>query len=78
MVDGSTRCYNDKVHAKLKRKLCITVVRPAMMYGSEIECWTPGKQDEQHLHTTEMKILRWSQGRTIRDGIRNEIIRGNA
>ena len=65
-----------KVPVKLKRKLYKTVVRPAMVYGSE--CWALRKQDEQRLHTTEMKMLRWSQGKTRNDRIKNETIRGNA
>ena len=45
-------------------------------YGSE--CWALRKQEEQRLHTTEMKMLRWSQGKTRKDGIKNETIRGIA
>ena len=55
---------------KLKSKLYKTVVRPAMVYGSE--CWALRKQDEQRLHTTEMKMLRWSQGKTRNDRIKNK------
>ena len=48
---------------KLKSKLYKTVVRPAMVYGSE--CWALRKQEEQRLHTsTEKKMLRLSQGKT--------------
>ena len=61
---------------KLKNKLYKTVVRPAMVYGSE--CWALRKEEEQRLHTTEMKMLRWSQGKTRKDRIKNEKIRGNA
>ena len=61
---------------KMKSKLYKTVVRPAMVYGSE--CWALGKQEEQRLHTTEMKMLRWSQGKTRIDRIKNEAIRGIA
>ena len=61
---------------KLKSKLYKTVVSPAMVYGSE--CWALRKQEEQRLHTTEMKMLRWSQGKIIKDRIKNETIRGNA
>ena len=43
---------------KLKSKLYKTVVRPAMVYGSE--CSALHEQEEQHLHTTEMKMLMWS------------------
>ena len=47
---------------KLKSKLYKTVVTPAMVYGSEF--WALRKQEEQRLHTTEMKMLTWSQGKT--------------
>ena len=71
--------YDKKVPTKnkgLKSKLYKTVVRPAMVYGSE--CWALRKQEEQRLHTTEMKMLRWSQGKTRKDRIKNETIRGIA
>ena len=68
--------YDKKVPVKLKSKQYKTVVRPAMVYGSE--CWVLRKQEEQRLHTTEMKMLMWSQGNTRKDSIKNETIRGNA
>ena len=37
-----------------------------------------GKQEEQPLHTAEMKMLRWSQGKTTKDRIKNVTIRGMA
>ena len=58
---------------KLKSMLYKTVVRPAMVYESE--CWALRKQ---RLHTTETKMLRWSQGNTNIDKIKNETIRGIA
>ena len=61
---------------KLQSTLYRTVARPAMVYGSE--CWSLRKPEEQRLHTTEMKMLRWSQGKTRKDRIKNETIRGNA
>ena len=61
---------------KLKSKLYKTVFRPAMVYGSEY--WALRKQEEQRLHTTEMKMLRWSQGKVRKDRIKNETIRGIA
>ena len=51
-----------------------TAVRPAMLYGSE--CWATRKCDEQKMHVTEMKMLRWAGGVTKLDKIRNEYIRG--
>ena len=68
--------YDKKVPIKMKRKLYKTVVRPAMVYGSE--CWALCKQEERRLHTTEMKMVRWSQGKTRKDIIKNETIRGIA
>ena len=52
---------------KLKSKLYKTVVRPAMIYGSE--CWALRKQEEQRVHTTEMKMIRWSQRKTRKDRV---------
>ena len=46
-----------------------------MVYGSE--CWALCKQEEQPLHTTEIKMLRWSQGKIRKDRIINDNIRGN-
>ena len=40
--------------------------------------WALRKQEEQRLHNNEMKMLRWSQGKTRKDRIKNETIRGNA
>ena len=75
-MDLSGVFYDKKIPVKLKSKLYKTVVRQAMVYGSE--CWALRKQEEQRLHTTEMKMLRWSQGKTRKDRINNETIRGNA
>ena len=50
------------------------MVRHAMVNGSEY--WALQKQEEQRLHTTEMKIIRWSQGKTGKDRIKNETFRG--
>ena len=60
-MDLSGVIYDKKVPMKLKSMLYKTVVRPAMVYGSEF--WALRKQEEQCLHTTEMKMLSWSQGK---------------
>ncbi|EYB92481.1 hypothetical protein Y032_0193g1392 [Ancylostoma ceylanicum] len=57
----------------LKGKIYRTVVRPAMMYGSE--CWPMTKAHERMLNTTEMRMLRWACGFTRRDKVCNEDIR---
>ena len=58
---------------KLKSKLHKTVVRAAMVSG--IECRALREQEEHRLHTTEMKMLRRSQGKTGKDRIKNETTR---
>ena len=57
---------------KLKNKIYKTIVKPAMIYGSE--CWAVKKNDTQKLHTTEMRMLRWARGKTNKDHIKNEDI----
>ncbi|VDO99512.1 unnamed protein product [Heligmosomoides polygyrus] len=57
----------------LKGKLYRTVVRPALLYGSE--CWALGKAQERQLHAAEMRMLRWACGWTRRDRVRNEDVR---
>ena len=47
-----------------------------MVYG--IECWALPKQEKHCLNTTEMKMLRWSQGKTRKDRYKIETIRGIA
>ncbi|XP_063629446.1 uncharacterized protein LOC134800816 [Cydia splendana] len=59
---------------KLKGQVYKQAVRPALIYGSE--CWPMRKEDEQRIHVTEMKMLRWAGGVTRLDRIRNEYIRG--
>ncbi|VDO87408.1 unnamed protein product [Heligmosomoides polygyrus] len=57
-----------------KGKLYKTVVRPALLYGSE--CWAlKSKAQERQLHAAEMRKLRWACGWTRRDRVRNEDVR---
>jgi hypothetical protein len=62
-----------KMPLRLKGKIYRTVVRPALMYGSE--CWAPARKHEQTMHTTEMRMLRWTCGVTRLDKIPNTEIR---
>ena len=57
-----------------KGKVYRTVVRPALMYGTEI--WALKKAQENKLEVAEMRMLRWMCGVTKLDKIRNERIRG--
>ena len=60
---------DNKIPQRLKGKLYRTVVRPVLMYGSET--WAIKKADEDKLNAAEMKVLRWSIGKTRLDKVRN-------
>lgn len=62
-----------KVPLKLKGKFYRAAIRPAMLYGSE--CWAVKKALECKLEAAEMRMLRWSCGRTMLDRIPNEVFR---
>ena len=47
-----------------------------MTYGGE--CWLIRKCEQNQMNTTEMKTLRWIQGKTRKDHIRNVTIREKA
>ena len=59
---------------KLKNKIHRTIVRPAMIYGSET--WPIMKREEKRLDVNEMRMLRWTCGVTKSDRIVNRHIRG--
>ena len=42
-------------------------------YGAE--CWAMRKEEEHILHKTEMRMLRWIQGISLKDHVRSEGIR---
>ena len=65
-----------KIPVKLKNKLYKTVIRPTMIYGSE--WWALHRAEQQRMHTTEMKMPIWIQGKTRKDRIRNEKFRSDA
>jgi len=58
---------------KLKGKIYRSIVRPALMYGSETLALNV--KDERRLEVTEMKMLRWMCGVSRRDRVRNDDIR---
>lgn len=62
-----------RIQRKMKGKVFKAVVRPAMIYGSET--WPVKKAQEKKLEVVEMRMLRWSMGKTRKDRIRNEVIR---
>ncbi|CAG5046622.1 unnamed protein product [Parnassius apollo] len=66
---------DSRMPIKIKGNVYKSAVRPALPYGSE--CWPMRKTDEQKLHVTEKKMLRWSGGVSRTDKIRNDYIRGS-
>nr|GEX92095.1 hypothetical protein [Tanacetum cinerariifolium] len=50
-------------------------IRPAMMYGSE--CWSLTKVQANRMKVAEMRMLRWTCGKTIFDMIPNGVVRTN-
>ena len=65
-----------EVPAKVKDKVCKTVVRPSMLYGLEMAALT--KKQEAELEVAELKMLRFLLGMTRIDKIKNEYIWGTA
>ena len=63
-----------RMPVKLKGKVYKTVIRPAMLYGTET--WATTKRREKRIEVTEMRMLRWMCGVTSTDKIRSEHIRG--
>ena len=66
-----------KVPVTVKNKLYKTVISPTLIYGSE--WWALHRAEQQRMHTTEMKMLRWIQGKPRKYRIRtNEKFRSDA
>lgn len=73
---GASRVLCDKrIPLKLRGKFYKTAIRPAMLYG--VKCWAANKQQVHKMSVAEMRMLRWMSGKTKKDKIRNEFIRGN-
>ena len=65
-----------RVPARVKRKVYMVAVRPAMLDGLETVALT--KRQEAKMEVAELKMLQFSLGVTRMDKIRNEYIRGTA
>ena len=64
-----------KVPVRLKGRVHKAVVRPALTYG--LEAAPLKKVEGRKLDVTEMRMLRWMNGVTRMDRVRNEHIRGS-
>ncbi|XP_076810260.1 uncharacterized protein LOC143452992 [Clavelina lepadiformis] len=58
----------------LKGRLYKVCVRSVMCYGAE--CWAMKKADIRRMQTTEMRMIRMMCGKTLRDVIANDMLRG--
>jgi len=57
----------------VKGKVYRTMIRPVLIYGSE--AWSLRRREEERLERTEMRMLRWILGLTLKDRKRNDDIR---
>ena len=65
-----SRVLCDRImNTKIKGKVYITVVRPALVYGEET--WALKKAQEKKLEVAEMRMLRWMCG--VRNWTRSEL-----
>jgi len=64
-----------KMPMKLKGRLYSSVVKPALLYGTE--CWTMNARLRNKLSTTENKMLRMTAGVTLLEKIKGKYIRGS-
>nr|XP_043615817.1 uncharacterized protein LOC122587718 [Erigeron canadensis] len=58
---------------KRKGKFYIVAIRPTMLYGSE--CWPMTKVQASRVEVAEMRMLRWSCGKTLPDRIPTGVFR---
>ena len=65
-----------KLAAKVKGKMYKSVVSPTMLYGMETVAVTERQVGKKEV--AEFKMVRWAQGLTRKDKIRNEYMKGTA
>nr|XP_043620078.1 uncharacterized protein LOC122591919 [Erigeron canadensis] len=58
---------------KLKGKFYRVAIRPTMLYGSE--CWPMTKAQASRVEVAEIRMLRWSCGKTLSDRIPTGVFR---
>ncbi|GJW58861.1 hypothetical protein Tco_0105592, partial [Tanacetum coccineum] len=62
-----------RIPLKLKGKFYRVTIRPAMLYGSE--CWLITKAQANRVEVAELRMLRWTCGKTMVDMIPNGVFR---
>ena len=66
-------CKVRTIGLEVKKNMYESIVVPTVMYGSET--WSMGVKERKRLDVMEMKCLRSMCGISIRDRVRNEVIR---
>ena len=66
---------DNRVPPHVKGKINKMIVQPAMLYGMETVPLPVTSSHAKKLEVTEMKMCRWACGHTLRDHVRNEIIK---
>ncbi|XP_021725624.1 uncharacterized protein LOC110692850 [Chenopodium quinoa] len=67
-------CYVSRsIPLQSKGKFYMTAIRLVLLYGTK--CWASKKEHIKKMEVIEMRMLRWICGNTLRDRIRNEVIR---
>nr|XP_043639362.1 uncharacterized protein LOC122610435 [Erigeron canadensis] len=62
-----------RIPLKLKEKFYRVAIRPTMLYGSE--CWAMTKAQAARIEVDEMRMLRWTCGKTLADRIPTGVFR---
>ncbi|GJY92521.1 retrovirus-related pol polyprotein LINE-1 [Tanacetum coccineum] len=70
---GSILHKSGRIDKDLKGKFYRVAIRPAMLYGSE--CWPITKALANRVEVAELRMLRWTCGRTLLDMIPNGVYR---
>nr|GEY09675.1 hypothetical protein [Tanacetum cinerariifolium] len=74
VMHKSKRIEDDVTH-RIQVDWLKVAIRPAMMYGSE--CWPLTKVQAYRMKVAEMRMLRWTCGKTLFDMIPNGVFRTN-
>ncbi|GKE56624.1 hypothetical protein Tco_1495809 [Tanacetum coccineum] len=73
-MEGGFRSLCDtRIPLKIKGKFYKAAIRPAMLYSSK--CWPITKALANKVEVAELRMLRWTCGKTMVDMIPNEVFR---
>jgi len=73
LTPSSARLCNALQNPDSETPVIRTMTRPVVIYGAET--WTLRRSEEELVERTELRILRWILGFTLKDMKRNDDIR---